>query len=55
MVPQAGAEVAREVLLEAEMAPHGASRQASGRQVVRAAARRVVFGGGALAALVTGA
>ena len=51
MVPEAGAEVAKEVLLEAELAPTEASgvrTQASG---LRLAA--IVFGGGALTALVT--
>lgn len=52
MVPQAGAEVAREVLLEAEMGPQeGDSR---GSTVDRSALRlgAVVLGGGALTALV---
>ena len=50
MVPEAGAEVAREVLLAAELAPSETSDlrpQASGATLAL-----VVFGGGALAALV---
>ena len=50
LVPQAGAAVAKEVLLEAEMAPQQASDvrpQASGARIAA-----VVFGGGALAAFV---
>jgi hypothetical protein len=55
MVPQAGAEVARDVLLEAELAPQEStvdSRRSTGegRQAMRLAAI-VAFGGG-LAALV---
>ena len=48
MVPQAGAAAAREVLLEADMAP--AERQQEQRSPVRLGA--VVLGGGALTALV---
>jgi len=56
MVPQAGAEVAKEVLLEADMAPTeppaGSSQPAGdGRQVLRLGA--VVLGGGAVTAFVT--
>jgi hypothetical protein len=49
MVPQAGAEVAKEVLLEAELAPQTSDvrPQTSGVRIAL-----VVFGGGALAALV---
>ncbi len=50
MVPQAGAGVAKEVLLEAEMAPTETSdvrRQTSGARLAA-----FVFGGGALAAFV---
>jgi hypothetical protein len=50
LVPQAGEEVAKEVLLEAEMAPTEASGirpQASGARIAA-----FVLGGGALAALV---
>jgi len=49
MVPQSGAGVAREVLLEADMAP--TERQQEQRSPVRLGA--VVLGGGALTALVT--
>ena len=52
MVPQAGAEVAKEVLLEAEMAPtRGGGRRVRG-QGCRVRLAAVVFGGGALAAFV---
>lgn len=49
MVPQAGAEVAKEVLLEAELAPQtpDVRPQTSGVRIAL-----VVFGGGALAALI---
>jgi len=52
MVPQAGAEVAKEVLLEAEMAPQEEGAGVRG-QVSGARLAAVVFGGGALTALVT--
>ena len=50
MVPEAGAEVAKEVLLETEMAPQedsGVGNQVSGARIAA-----FVLGGGALAALV---
>ncbi len=51
LVPQAGAEVAREVLLEAELAAGSGQPAEEERSPLRLAA--VVFGGGALTALIT--
>ena len=54
MVPEAGAEAAREVLLQADLAPQERPAPASGAQR-RQAARltAAILGGGALTALVT--
>jgi len=54
LVPQAGAEVAREVLLQADMAPKQRPAEAPGAQGRRAARLTgAILGGGALTALVT--
>jgi len=55
MVPQAGAEVAKEVLLEADMAPQERSPEEAPRSDASQAARLVVViaGGGAFTALIT--